>query len=235
MAVAKPALEGMKPSRGVLTFDAEGQEGGPYHSRKLHVPSDSSGLTIGRGYDMKERSAAQILRDLVAAGVPKADATAISKAAGLSGKAARDFIAENDLAGFEITSDAQLRLFETTYASQEAEVVRICSKDDVVETYGATDWGKTHPAIRDLVVDLKFRGDYTGKSRKIIQPHIVANDLDKVLEVMSDKDNWNNVPLTRFNERKAMLEAAVAERDREKARARPPQLGGNVIPLRPLR
>ena len=58
-----------KPSRGVLTWEAEGSEGGRYHSRVLHVPSNTSGLTIGRGYDMKDRSAAEAQKDLIAAGV----------------------------------------------------------------------------------------------------------------------------------------------------------------------
>jgi hypothetical protein len=41
------------PARGRLTFDAEGQEGGPWHSRHFHVPDATSGLIIGRGYDSR--------------------------------------------------------------------------------------------------------------------------------------------------------------------------------------
>src|SRR5262249_47329950 len=36
-----PANDFVVP-RGQLTFDAEGQEGGPYHSRKLHWPGGAS-------------------------------------------------------------------------------------------------------------------------------------------------------------------------------------------------
>ena len=54
----------VQPNRGRLTFDAEGQEGGPFHSRHLHVPSSASGLTIGRGYDMKRRSKSDVRDDL---------------------------------------------------------------------------------------------------------------------------------------------------------------------------
>mgnify|MGYP006875700117 CR=1 FL=1 len=39
----------LKSTEGLLTFESEGHEGGPYHSRTLHVPSHTSGLTIGRG------------------------------------------------------------------------------------------------------------------------------------------------------------------------------------------
>jgi len=41
------------PARGRLTFDAEGQEGGPWHSRHFHVPGATSGLIIGRSYDLR--------------------------------------------------------------------------------------------------------------------------------------------------------------------------------------
>lgn len=41
-----------------MTFDQEGLEnpGKKYHSRVPHVPSSSSGVTIGRGYDMKYKT-----------------------------------------------------------------------------------------------------------------------------------------------------------------------------------
>ena len=34
------------PEIGIVTWDSEGSEGGRFHSRRLHVPSDTSGLTI---------------------------------------------------------------------------------------------------------------------------------------------------------------------------------------------
>ncbi|MEX0729512.1 MAG: hypothetical protein WED00_03675 [Aquisalimonadaceae bacterium] len=43
----------MTPQKGLLTFEAEGTEGGRFHSRHLHVPSGMSGLTLGRGYDFR--------------------------------------------------------------------------------------------------------------------------------------------------------------------------------------
>ena len=36
--VLKDNLPLIKPKEGVVTFDSEGAEGGPYHSRILHVP-----------------------------------------------------------------------------------------------------------------------------------------------------------------------------------------------------
>jgi hypothetical protein len=76
----------IRPDRGRLTFDSEGNEGGRYHSRTLHVPGLSSGLTIGRGYDMGAKSPGQITSDLVAAGVDLASAKTVSGAATLRGE-----------------------------------------------------------------------------------------------------------------------------------------------------
>ena len=72
-----------EPSVGRLTFEAEGQEGGPFHSRRFHVPSSGSGLTIGRSYDMKLRSKSDVRDDLIMARLDAAKAVLISQAAGL--------------------------------------------------------------------------------------------------------------------------------------------------------
>ena len=76
--------------RGQITFDVEGNEGGRWHSRTPHLPSDSSGLTIGRGYDMRYRSAEQITKQMTDAGIPPETAKKYAGAAKLFGdKAAR--------------------------------------------------------------------------------------------------------------------------------------------------
>ena len=200
------------PSVGLVTWDAEGTEGGRFHSRTLSVPSDSSGLTIGRGYDMKERSAAAIAADLTAAGVPAADAAKVSKAAGLSGAAARKFITDQQLTPFEISKTAQVALFMTTYNALKADVARICLKPDVVTTFGACDLAKTDPAIVDSLVDLRFRGDYTGTSRGLVQKFAAQNDLAGFAAALQKASNWPNVPKDRFNRRSAFLASALAAR-----------------------
>lgn len=196
---------------GQVTFDSEGTEGGRYHTRKPHVPSDSSGLTIGRGYDMKEKTKAQIKKDLMDAGLSEADAEAYSGAAGLSGEKARQYIKDNNLA--EITPEQQKKLFAITYAAMEADVKRICEKADVVEKYGATDWATLNPAIKDLLVDLRYRGDYTPGTRAKIQALVAKNDIKGISDIMADESYWvteRGVPKDRFLRRKAMMERAVA-------------------------
>ena len=201
----------LKPSRGLVTFESEGveQPGSPFHSRVFHVPTASSGLTIGRGYDMKEKDRAKIVADLTAASVAPADAKKISAAAGLSGSAARNFVAANGLSNFSISPETQVKLFEISYADEEAVVKRICAKSDCVAKYGKVDWDKLHPAIRDIIVDLKFRGDYTGDTRSFLQKLIVNNDLAGLKKVMAEKGRWPGVPSDRFNRRRDFLAAAV--------------------------
>ena len=93
------------PEKGFITFNVEGNdiENSPYFSREFHVPSASSGLTIGRGYDMAHRSPDEIQKDLVDAGVDADKADIISEAAGLTGPQAEVFIADKDLVDFPIT------------------------------------------------------------------------------------------------------------------------------------
>jgi LysM repeat protein len=74
-------------------------------SEKLHWPGGSSGVTLGPGYDMKGRTGAEIVRDLTAAGVNSTTATAVSRAAGLEGSAARNFA--NNNAGLVTLTPAQ--------------------------------------------------------------------------------------------------------------------------------
>jgi hypothetical protein len=213
----------LAPDRGQVTFDSEGQEGGKYHSRVLHVPGDSSGLTIGRGYDMRSKLAATIVSDLTAAGVSLEDAKTLSAAAGLSGADAKKYIADHKLENFEISELAQKTLFASTYKAEAGEAKRIAQKSDVTTKYGACDWDKLDPAIQDIVVDLKYRGDYTGTSRAFLQKAIVDNDLEAFAKAVNNPANWSNVPKDRFDRRKAFLDAAVAEKKKQDAlKPKPP-------------
>lgn len=196
-------MAALQPLQGKVTFESEGAEGGPYHSRILHVPSSTSGLTIGRGYDMKTKNSVKITQDLVSSGVARKDASLLSKAAGLFGATAKNFIKTNKLDKFEITQQQQLKLFEITYREEEAESKRLCTKADVQTAYGQCNWAALDPAIKQIVVDLKFRGDYTGGTRKFLQKHIVANDTKAFLKELSDRKNWlmQRVPTDRFQRR----------------------------------
>lgn len=201
-----------KPKKGSLTWDAEGNEGGLFHSRVLHVPSPASGVTIGRGYDMKNRSSSEVEKHLTEAGIKTTSASTISKAAGLSGSAAEQFIIDKDLLDFEISAPSQLKLFELVYKDYVAIVKRICEKKTVVEEYGKTEWDKLDPYILDVVVDLTFRGDYHGTSRKIIQESIADNDFEAFKKLITDKSKWGGWPPNRFARRKEFLDYASKQK-----------------------
>lgn len=193
--------------RGQLTFDAEGNEGGRWHSRTPHVPSDSSGLTIGRGYDMKFRTATQIVQQLTSAGLTEADAKLYAGGAKLAGVQARAYLKSTPLP--EITLAQQKALFAITYAEIEHSAKAICTSDAVERLYGKTAWDQLHPAIRDLVIDLRYRGDYTPTSRERIQKAIVANDLRALAASLNDRAQWPNVPLDRFKRRATFAQQAL--------------------------
>lgn len=197
----------LKVPRGQVTFDSEGNEGGRWHSRTPHVPSDNSGLTIGRGYDMKHRTRESIQADMVAAGVDAAVAEKYAGAAGLFGDKAKAYRMEQNLP--EISLAAQKKLFEITYAQIETSARKICESDDVVKKYGKVDWSNMNDSIKQMVIDLRYRGEYTPKTRERVQPLVVAGDLQGLVTLMNDREFWKAVPKNRFERRAAFMNAAI--------------------------
>lgn len=198
------------PSRGLLTWNAEGTEGGLYHSRILHVPSAGSGLTLGRGYDMKLRNPAAVVGDLTAATIPAATAELIAQGARLYGNAARQFIVDHDLLDFEITPAAQLALFETVYQEKENYAIQICNRPRNKLAYGTVQWDSLNPIIKDVLVDLIYRGDYTDQSRRFLQKHVVDNDLAAFSAAITNAANWPNVPPARYAARVEYVRGTTA-------------------------
>jgi hypothetical protein len=82
----------------------------------------------------------------------------------------------------------------------------------VVAAYGACDWPRIAQPLIDLLVDLRFRGDYTGASRALVQKPVASNDLAALAQVMKVAANWTNVPRDRFMRRCAFLDRALAAR-----------------------
>lgn len=80
-------------------------------SNHLHWPTGSSGVTLGAGYDMRERTEARVSADLVAVGVAKDVADKVAKGAGLTGKAAKKFCDDNQ-ATIDLPVDKQKALLK---------------------------------------------------------------------------------------------------------------------------
>jgi|TARA_B100000315_G_scaffold260871_1_gene326650 hypothetical protein len=211
-STAPASIDNFTVPAGQLTFDAEGMEvEGKYFSRKPHVPGAWSGITIGRGYDMKDRSSDEIIEDLTTSGVSLTKARKFAACRGLMGAKARNFLAEKNYTDLTITAQQQKNLFTIIYEELSGDVKRICSKLDVVDKYGETDWVALNSLNRDIAVDLRYRGDYTGATRERVQPILVENDLAALTILMSDRDYWvgsRSVPVDRFNRRRDYLSTA---------------------------
>src|SRR5690606_23616824 len=145
-------------------FDAEGNdiEGSHFFSRVPHWPPvGASGVTIGRGYDVGHQP--DVRGDLESVGISEPLLSWLSGAKGLTKSMARDYLnsASAGPRSTPITRKQQHDLFVFVYKFMEKDVRRICEKRDVIEAYGATDWDALHPKIKDMLVDLRYRGDYT--------------------------------------------------------------------------
>ncbi|XOZ32990.1 hypothetical protein ACMDCT_12305 [Halomonadaceae bacterium KBTZ08] len=193
------------PENGVITWKAEGNEGGPFHSRILHVPSQWSGLTLGRGYDMKYREKAAIVSALTKVGVNGDKAKRISHGAGKSGGKARQVIIDQDLLDFEISPKGQLQLFEQVYGEYVERAKRLSLTNRYAKKYKKTEWGSLNPKIKNVLVDLTYRGDYRPDTMKFLQKHVSNNDFSKFKIELEKRGNWSNVPENRFQARVSYL------------------------------
>jgi hypothetical protein len=196
------------PCAGRITFEAEGQEGGKYHSRKFHYPGGASGVTIGRGLDLGKRTKPQITTMLTKAWSPHADCydaqaiCRIQEGSWITGSQAEVFCKKNR--EFEITPKQQYYLFEACWMEAYNDVMRITNDPDVITEYGKLRY-PVNPLCLDIVVDLRYRGDYTPRSRRLIQRFFVDGDAQEMLHVLENRTDWLSVPTDRFNRRVALL------------------------------
>lgn len=201
-------LKWLTVERGQLTFDVEGNDiddpAHPLHiyfSRKVHWPGGASGITIGRGYDLGQNKNAEA--DLAAANIPEPLFSWLIGAKGLRGQAARNYLkaASPEIKRFSISRKQQHDLFIPVYEFMKSEVIRISEKLSKNREYGALNWDAIEKRIQNLIVDLRYRGDYDADARLLLQRHFVENDLPRLLNIMSNRLNWPNVPSDRFNRR----------------------------------
>ncbi len=205
----------LQVNEGQITFDAEGNDdpNSRFFTRTIHYPPvGDSGVTMGRGYDMGNRSQEEIRNHLQASGFDASKIAILVQAAGLKGNQAAQYVRNNKERVGVITHDQQKMLFQIVYQELKNDVIRITTKSDVESRYGETDLENLHPAIMELVVDLRYRGDYHPRTRQRIQPLMVNNDLQGLTTLMADRGYWvdtYNVPLDRFNRRNQFMQDAV--------------------------
>jgi len=195
---------------GQMTFDSEGSEvAGPYFSRSIHWPGGASGVTIGRGYDLGQRSRKQVFHELTYSGVPTEVATALSAAAGLRGEGARRFVLARHRAIPAISPLAQRELFERiTTPETIQDLKRILSRSSLSAPAGGTTWETLPLQVRELLFDLRYRGDYTQRTRELLHPLIAQDDREQIAALMKDTNLWleMGVPADRIARRAALFD-----------------------------
>jgi hypothetical protein len=193
---------------GQHTFDAEGVEAsGKFFSRRIGYPGGMSGVTIGRGYDMGGRTSKQVLSELTSAGMPEADARELSQGAGLRGVDAKRYVSANLSSAPIMSPQVQKSLFEDVVTPIViADIQRILRSASTVSHYGAVSWGSLSPGAKELLFDLRFRGDYTPHTRERLQPLLVGRDDAGLKRVIDDSEYWrrHGVPEARIKARQSI-------------------------------
>lgn len=201
---------------GAHTFRAEvGPSHKPLLSRTIHWPGGgASGVTLGPGYDMGLRSAAQVVQELMQVGVPRAAAETLAKGAGLRGIAAQRYVALYRHSSPQISEQIERQLFtEVTTPEVVRDVKRILAKPDTVAAYGAIRWDALPQTVQELLFDLRYRGDYTPTTRRLLHPLIAAGDTAGLRAAVEDRAFWRarGVPEGRISARIELLNLGATQ------------------------
>ncbi|MBW7981740.1 pesticin C-terminus-like muramidase [Enterobacillus tribolii] len=171
--------------RGQMTFDAEGTNvrGSRNYSRVVHWPGNElSGVTIGRGYDLGNRTQEQAYSDLRRVGISESQARAISLGVDRKGTRAREFVNNNRSTIGEITAQQEVMLFNMIYPNYENRARRNYNRY-TRSLANRTEWEQLHPAIRDVVVDMVYQG-FAGESAMSVAS---GNDIDEFIQYIRNK------------------------------------------------
>lgn len=171
---------------GQITFDAEGNDNprSPYFSRVLHWPGGASGVTIGRGYDMKGRSETSVYNDLFQSGIDPHVASLMSKGHTLHGDKARDFVRKNKQICGSITRSAQINLFSRIYPGYISRAKTFYSAHKNAD---CTAWDSLNSILRDVIVDMC----YQGVLRSVDIPILGQNDINLAIKLISSTSRIN--------------------------------------------
>ena len=129
---APPSLELSRPVSLLKTSEKGLQfiytrEAWSGRSNILHWPGGGSGVTLGPGYDMKERTEESIAKDMQAIGQSADIAKKIAKGAGLKGDDAKKFVKDNNVEGnvlVQLSDKNELELLKLIVPAYEAHVKR---------------------------------------------------------------------------------------------------------------
>lgn len=169
------------PDFSELTFAVEGGNSAAVLS--VHWPGTAaSGVTLGAGYDMGGRSKSEVKADLVAGGVSAADADKLSEGAGKKGSDAEDWVDDNVKTLPKITKAVAKSLYTKIYPAYVNKARKI------VGDWGG-DWDKYPTKMKEVLVDLGYRGDLVKKHEKLVEA-VKKNDYAAFCAVIHDLDYW---------------------------------------------
>ncbi|WDU51333.1 peptidoglycan-binding protein [Taylorella equigenitalis] len=198
---------------GQFTFDQEGidRRTSVLFSRVIHQPTIGSGVTIGRGHDMKYRTPCEIRKDLERAGIPSEQAKLISKAALMSGIEAKIFVKNNKHKIGEISNLQQTNLFNLIYPLYVKETKRFfLNKIRNLSLVKATTnnlnnttsniheeiWDLLDENIKIVLIDMKYQGVlYSNFMREFVNSDERKKYLYSYLErlyIGSHENRWLN-------------------------------------------
>ncbi len=183
LCVVQQLANDLTVRRGQITFDAEGNDipNSPFYSRRLHWPGGASGVTLGRGYDIRHRTQSAVRQDLIAAGVDIVSAENFSRGAGLFGDAARDFVSRNRDTYGTISLRAQRILFEDVVYPRYERAARQQYNSSV--TSDEPTWEQLDGRVRDIAVDLTYQ---QGSVWNRQAPYIRGNDKEALAMYIQD-------------------------------------------------
>lgn len=172
---------GLTVPRGQFTFNAEGKDNphSPYFSRVLCWPGKDSGVTIGRGYDMKRRSKDEIFTTLKQANIDADIAQIMSGGSHLMGASASHFVHKNKEACGVITRTQQVNLFNNVYTFYYNDTKRIYNRYKSKDGHA---WDSLNPRISTIMVDMRFQGvfNYTQV------PFFEKNNIQSIIHLIID-------------------------------------------------
>ncbi|MDR7343836.1 peptidoglycan hydrolase-like protein with peptidoglycan-binding domain [Pantoea alhagi] len=190
----------LRVSQGQFTFDNEGRDyrtvvvpfragPTPWFSRVLHWPGGHSGVTLGRGFDMKMRSAGEIYSTLRQAGLEEHKAVICSRATGLSGRTAEQFVTVFGPMIGEITHQQQIRLFDVIYPQYvslaKGYYFRHTKKLQIIPD--AVSWEAIDSKIKDVYIDIVYQGvdDITQLVKAV-----ASNDKDELKKLIKNTPRY---------------------------------------------
>ncbi|WP_130832320.1 pesticin C-terminus-like muramidase [[Erwinia] mediterraneensis] len=194
----------MEPKAGLLTFRAEGNDrvNSRHFSRKIHYPgnagqcaSDGSGVTIGRGYDMGNRTRPQVLNDLIRAGIPVEQAKKIADGATLRYCEAMKFVKNNREEIGVISKESQLKLFENSYREYALRAEYFYRRR--VKNKNKTRWEDLNERIKDVFIDVYYQGLMSIKFAETVSgndPLAVIRYIENDEKIISYESHRKRIP-----------------------------------------